>query len=109
MVRLRHSSPGMGPRVKSALLLIPALFLGIAGCSSPPNALPTLPSPEADSCDIRQYADLIGQDATALERVLILGQVRVIRPNTMVTQDFRPERVNFYIAADETIMRLACG
>jgi len=82
-----------------------ALF-ALVGCA---DTGPDLPSPEADSCNVRQYADLISQDATALEKVLIMRQVRVIRPGTAVTLDYRPERVNFHIDADERIARIACG
>ena len=99
----------MAPEMKFGLTAISIGLLGLAACTTSQNSLPALPSPDADTCNVRQYADLIGQDATTLERVLILGQVRVIRPNTVVTQDLRPERVNFYIAADEAIIRIACG
>jgi len=89
--------------------IIAAGVLALLGCSAVEPELPTLPEPDADTCNVRQYAGLIGQDVTALERVLILGQVRVIRPGTVVTQDFRPERMNFHITADDHIQRIACG
>lgn len=85
------------------------IFLVLSACATTEPDLPVLPSPEADTCNVRQYAALIGQDATALEKVLILGQVRVIRPGMAVTQDYRPERVNFYIAANNRITRIVCG
>jgi len=84
-------------------------LLALIGCTTLEPELPSLPAPDADSCNVRQYASLIGQDATALEKVLILGQVRLIRPGTAVTQDYRPERVNFYITADDLVGRIACG
>ncbi|MEJ6403049.1 I78 family peptidase inhibitor [Yoonia sp. 2307UL14-13] len=68
-----------------------------------------IPSTTEDTCDARQYANLIGQDATALEKVLILGQVRVIRPGDAVTQDFRPERINFGIDTANRISDISCG
>ncbi len=84
-------------------------ILALISCAEPAPVLPSLPPPDADSCQVRQYASLIGQDATALERVLILGQVRIIRPGTAVTQDYRAERINFYVAADNQISRITCG
>ncbi len=71
--------------------------------------MPSLPEAQDDTCGAAKHADLIGQDATALERVLILGMVRVTRPGDIVTMDFRPERINFKIDADEKIAAITCG
>ncbi len=78
----------------------------LAGCST---AAPPLPVQAEDTCDAASYAPLIGQQATALERVLLLGTVRVIRPNQPITKDFRPNRINFMIAEDESIKTINCG
>ncbi|MBQ2262621.1 MAG: hypothetical protein II336_14785 [Loktanella sp.] len=86
--------------------LIP--FLLLAACAVPdtdPASAPSLP----DTCNLSQHIGLIGAPATALERVLIMDQVRVIRPDDMVTMDFRPERINFYISEDEIISDIRCG
>lgn len=90
---------------------LPAVLL-LAACSTNPIDLPIAnPTPIGanDTCSAGQYARLIGADVTALERVLILGQVRVVRRDTMVTMDFRPERINFMIKTDETIAQITCG
>lgn len=81
------------------------LFL-LAACAAPP---PALPPQMQDSCGANEHATLIGQDVTALEKVLILGMVRIIRPNDVVTQDDRPRRINFAIRTDETISAITCG
>lgn len=83
--------------------LIP--FVLCAACAAPP----TLPPEQYDTCGATQRAALIGQDATALEKVLILGMVRVIRPDDMVTRDYRQERINFIIGRDEKITAINCG
>ena len=86
--------------------LAPLLLL--AACTVPepePTGTPTLP----DSCNANARIGLIGQPATALERVLIMDMVRVIRPNDMVTMDFREERINFYINEAELISDIRCG
>lgn len=93
------------PLSAAALALI---LTGCTGDTRPPPG-PVVPPTETDSCGAAQYAGLIGQDATALERVLILGQVRVIRPGDAVTMDYRPERINFEIDAGERIARITCG
>ena len=84
--------------------LIP--FLVLAACAAPEQPLP--PQLE-DTCGAARFADLIGQEATALERELLLGPVRVIRPGDAVTMDCLPERVNFNIDDEGTIMMVDCG
>jgi hypothetical protein len=90
-----------------------SLLIGLAACSTqPPVAIAPIspvPTGAADTCGASPYGYLIGQDATALERVLILRQVRIIRPGTAITEDLRPERINFTIGADETIRTITCG
>lgn len=81
------------------------ILLLFAGCTT----AAALPDPIADTCNAAAYGDLIGQPATALERVLLLGKVRVIRPNDAVTMDYRTERINFMITEDERIMDIRCG
>ncbi|MEL7181635.1 MAG: I78 family peptidase inhibitor [Pseudomonadota bacterium] len=81
-------------------------LIALAGCTA---AEPPLPPQLEDTCGARQFADLIGQDATSLERVLLLGPVRVIRPGDAVTRDFRVERINFMIDENETIRSIDCG
>jgi hypothetical protein len=87
-------------------------LLAAAGCAprevAPPST-PAIPEFAADLCDAGRYAGLAGQDGTALERVLLLGQVRVIRPGDAVTMDLRPERINFEIGTDGRIGRVFCG
>lgn len=62
-----------------------------------------------DTCGAEAYAVLIGQDATALERILILREVRVIRPGSIVRQDYAPQRLNFRVNDSGAISELTCG
>lgn len=80
-------------------------FALFAACAATPPTPPVLD----DTCGAADRAALVGRDATALEKVLILGMVRVIRPGDMVTQDYRPTRINFMVGADETITAVTCG
>lgn len=86
------------------------ILLFLAGCAAttPPKSDP-VPAPTDDTCQGAQYERLIGQDATALERVLILRQVRVIRRGDVVTQDFVPQRLNFNINVANRIASITCG
>lgn len=98
--------------MKQVLTII--ALIALSGCNTglSPTAPPAPPlpaTPQEDACGAAGYADLIGQDATALERVLIMRPVRVIRPGMAVTMDFRPTRINFEISREETISRIYCG
>lgn len=74
------------------------------------GAAPVLPaSPPGDPCNAAAHAGLVGQPATALERVLILRPIRLIRPGTAVTEDFSPGRLNIRIDGSERILSVTCG
>lgn len=99
--------------MKKLFLLIPFVFAAAcdlaAVAPAPQPSGPGLPPMAQDTCNANQYGNLIGQDATALERVLILSQVRVIRPGQAVTMDFRPERINFNVSAGNRITSIHCS
>ncbi len=96
--------------MKILYLMAPLALL--AACETPVPQVPAgpaLPPVAQDTCNANQYGALIGQDATALEDVLIMRQVRVIRPGQPVTMDFRPDRINFNIGADNQITSINCN
>ena len=78
-------------------------------CAACAPALPPMPEEPDDTCNAAAYAGLIGQRDTALERVLILAPVRIVRPNTAVTMDFLAERINFIIDEADNIVAIQCG
>ena len=96
-------------------LLIIATILVLAACDTavdPNTQTPIgigLPPVAEDTCNASQYTALIGEEATVLERVLLLGQVRVIRPNQPITMDFRPERINFNVGSNNHIRSISCS
>jgi hypothetical protein len=99
--------------MKNSLVIAVILLLAACDVAVGPNA-PTpigtgLPDAAEDTCNSNQYASLIGEDATALERILLLGQVRVIRPNQAITMDFRPERINFNVSSNNRITSIFCS
>lgn len=94
-----------------ALLMLPL----VVACAPPSGQeaelrVPALdPGHDGDACHASRYQQLVGQDATALERVLILKPVRVIRPGQPVTKDLRPARLNFQVNESGRIARIYCG
>ncbi|HCP81400.1 MAG TPA: hypothetical protein DIT67_07335 [Octadecabacter sp.] len=95
--------------MKIMFAIAPILFLAACEAVAPAPTMDPLPTPTQDTCNASTYGHLIGQDATALERVMLLGQVRVIRPGQAVTMDFRPERINFNVGEDERITSIHCS
>jgi Peptidase inhibitor I78 family len=95
--------------MRVVLLLLPLLAACAAPMAPAPPPGPPLPAPAEDTCNATARAALIGQPATALERVYILGQVRIIRPGEAVTMDFSETRINFDLDATDRIARIFCG
>lgn len=98
--------------MKNLFAIAPLVFLAACEMPVPTPEIPrgpTVPAAANDTCNANQYASLIGQDATALERVMILGLVRVIRPDQAVTMDFRPERINFNVGQNNRIASITCS
>ena len=71
--------------------------------------VPSAPIQGADTCGATAQAGLVGQNATVLETVLIMDQVRIIRPDQAVTLDFSEDRINFELDGADTIVRVFCG
>ena len=94
---------GMIKRIAPVILLLSA-------CAQIPGpVLPPVAPVTQDTCNAARYATLIGQDATALERVLLMGPVRVIRPDMAVTMDYSAARINFAVDAGNRITGITCG
>ncbi|WP_234967410.1 I78 family peptidase inhibitor [Octadecabacter temperatus] len=115
--KMHHAIPSLAPLefdgnnagMKNLFAMAPIVFLFACEAVSPPQTVDPLPTPQQDTCNASAYSNLLGQDATALERVMLLGQVRVIRPGQVVTMDFRPDRINFNVGADNRITSIHCS
>ena len=73
---------------------------------------PALPTTRAeataqDTCGAAQYRDLVGQNFAAVS--LPAGNnIRIVQPDTIVTQDFSPQRINMIVGADGIITAFEC-
>ena len=92
------------------LILLAAL--AVSACSGQPRAPGEARPPAVETegaCGAAKYGALLGQPSEALEKVLILAPVRIIRPGSAVTMDFIAHRLNFQIDAANRIARITCG
>lgn len=90
-------------------------FCILTACVSPipiPSAPPPSRQPtaaELTPCGAISHQSLVGQPAEVLERVLIMQEMRLIRPGMAVTADYRPTRLNIEINAAGYITSVTCG
>jgi hypothetical protein len=98
-----------------ALLLLAACGDGQAPVAVAPVASAYQPPalPLSDTCGAAPNAALVGQPATALERVLIMRPVRLLRGAAAAVPATNPTRINFVIAptpaGGEVIQAITCG
>lgn len=61
-----------------------------------------------DACGADDYRGLVGHPLAAVTLPADLG-ARIIGPDTAVTMDFRPERLNIAVDGSGNIERVYCG
>jgi len=88
----------------SVLMFLPML----AACVSEEIA-PTQPIPFEDTCGAGQFETLLGEPAADHDLSTPGRPQRILPPNTIITQDYRPERLNIDLDAAGRITRLWCG
>jgi hypothetical protein len=76
----------------------------------PPAATPAPPAdPAADTCNMAQYASLVGKPSTDAGVPPASATVRIIKPGDQVTMDFQATRLNIEVGADGAITAVRCG
>ncbi|MEA3063808.1 MAG: hypothetical protein QOJ27_236 [Sphingomonadales bacterium] len=96
-------------------LVAGALLMTMTGCANvPPAEAEEVPVHGAGSCDASKAQGLIGKvrskklDGDAL-RLSGARTLRWIKPGTMVTMDFRQDRLNLHLDARRRITKVDCG
>jgi hypothetical protein len=87
-----------------------AVACGLAACqpAAAPVADPGDDGFGADACGAAELQDMVGAPKTILDTMKFAVPVRVIEPGMAVTADFSPNRLNFEVAEDGTLARIAC-
>lgn len=64
---------------------------------------------DEDACGASQYQDLVGQPRSEAEAVDWPEPFRIVGPDTAVTMDFNPERINIVYDENDVVTRIDCG
>jgi len=95
------------------LALGTALAVGACEAKDPPAGTPAPPTAEAQ-CGAAKVQGYLGQKETEpllaeIGKAANPGTMRVIRPGSAVTMDYRPDRLDIETNLDRRITRLRCG
>lgn len=93
------------------------LLLGVAACGPTPNDVVTGDEPPIqsgleerlpDTCKLTNYDGFVGQPLAAV--TLPTGaETRIVRPGTILTQEYVASRVNFHVDQAGIITKVICG
>jgi hypothetical protein len=93
----------------------PAPETPVTPAASTPETPPAAPpagvdpaAPQTDACKAASYAALIGKPITEPGVPAEGPDVRYLRPNSQMTMDFRPDRLNIEIDANDVITGFRC-
>lgn len=64
---------------------------------------------EPDLCGLSSYQQYAGQPGTTVQALTFSRPFRVVEFGGIVTQEYDPSRVNFFLDPAGTIVRIACG
>lgn len=106
------------------LFLIAACAVALAACGETTTSTPAAPeapvaeAPAAptnaaeataqDTCGAAAHAALVGTPASAIDLATLPAGTRIVTPETMVTQDFVPTRLNFTTNTEGNVASLNC-
>jgi len=106
------------------IVLVSIAALAVTACSSGGNGMApssaALPPPDMDEdgdivapdtspCGATQMGYLVGQQVEEVDLASLSGHIRLIYPDTAVTEDYRPARLNLDLAESGVILRPWCG
>jgi len=96
----------------SAFALLAACNLPMGEFKIDPTGSPTsfkLPVAISGTCGASGMQELLNQPESTLATVTLPEDTRIIRPGTSFTTEANPARLNIGVAANGTIVHVACG
>lgn len=67
------------------------------------------PPVKTDECKASELQYLVGKDRTFLHAIRFGVTVRILEPNSIITMDYSPARLNIYIDKNGKIQSVNCG
>ncbi len=97
--------------MRKPIVGLPAAFILTAACATTTDAPPMA---GAGDCDAGAVQELVGQGVTqalgaAAMRASGADVLRWIPPNSAVTMDYRPDRLNISYDDDSVVTEIDCG
>ena len=95
-------------KITAALATVSALA---ASYSAAEMRIIELPQDGEDLCNAEAWQDYIGQPYDSVPEAMIASveRLRLIYPDTMVTMDYRMDRLNIYLNTEDIITQVRCG
>lgn len=89
----------------ATISLIACAGLGLAACvqETPEETL----APQ--ECGAAEYADRVGTPLSTFDVSKVKAPVRVLGPDSIMTMDHRPDRMNVYHNDEGVIEKIICG
>jgi len=99
---------------KRNFMLLPLLGVSLSACAGKPMRTGGPLPPQLQACNPDAVQDEVGKPATVerIEAIRVRSGskvVRVVRPGQMVTMDFRGDRVDIRVDAQDVIVSVGCG
>jgi hypothetical protein len=61
-----------------------------------------------DTCGASRFTHLVGTLASEIDQATLPAGSRIVTPDALVTQDFRPDRLNVMVGTDGRVGSLSC-
>lgn len=85
------------------------LALAVAACVPVTEPDPGVAPGPVNQCGALDLQYLVGAPAAQLDTIAFDKPVRIIYPDTAVTMDYNPDRLNFQIDRTGRVSRVSCG
>lgn len=60
-------------------------------------------------CDAQPFQKLVGQDREQVFGVKLPSMTRILGPNSIMTMDYRADRLNIYLDRHGIVEKVSCG